>query len=211
MKINLRNTDRERGFSMVELMVVGGIILIICAAAMLQIQGALTAARRETALATVLTQMRQAHEISIDQRKVYRLTFNAPSTMLLEVQVITYPGGVKTINYAAVSTMQLPTGYSFLTIVGQPTAVGTTPDGLGAGNNAIDFGIGASGGGLNQIYFQPDGHAFDNVGRTNNGVVYVGKAGELYSLRAVTMYGAAGRMKPWFLNQVAGAPVWVAR
>lgn len=211
MMRNRKNSNRERGFSMVELMVVGGIILIICAAAMLQIQGALTAARRETALATTLTQLRQAHEIAIDQRKVYRLSFIAPSAMQLDLQTITYPAGVKTINYTFVSTMQLPTGYSFLTILGQPTAVGTTPDGLGTGGNAIDFGIGAAGGGLTQIYFQPDGHAFDNIGRTNNGVVYVGKAGELYSLRAVSMYGAAGRMKPWFLNQVAGAPVWVAR
>jgi hypothetical protein len=103
--------------------------------------------------------------------------------------------------------LTLPVDTQFIVVPGIPTSVTTTPDGFGAGNKAIDFDM-AIGGGGTQIYFQPDGRALDGINRLNDGVVYLAQPGDLYSSRAVTLYGSTGRAKGWVLGQVTGGARW---
>jgi hypothetical protein len=91
----------------------------------------------------------------------------------------------------------------FVVVPGIPTNPLTTPDGFGVGNNAIDFDLGNGGGGT-QVYFEPDGRALDAGNRLNNGVVYIAEPTNLFSSRAVSLYGSTGRAKAWTLTKVTG-------
>ena len=82
------------------------------------------------------------------------------------------------------------------------------PDGFGTGQHAIDFSIDYGGQGT-AIYFQPDGSAQDANGRINNGIMYLARTGEIYSTRAITLYGATGRTRGWrLLPNSTGGYVW---
>ncbi len=84
-----------------------------------------------------------------------------------------------------------------------------TPDGFGAGLTAIDFES-TPGVPLNYVVFFPDGSAQDSLGNYSSGVVYMTRVGDsIYASRAVSVWGATGRIRGWRLNQVAGVAAWV--
>ncbi len=56
--------------------------------------------------------------------------------------------------------------------------------------------------------FMPDGSARDVNGNLNSGILYLARNGDLYSSRAVTLYGATGRIRGWRLLRFGGAPKW---
>ena len=193
----MRGERVARGFSLIEMLVVIAIVAVMTAAAVIQIWPALQRAKAETALQTTLGQIRRAHELAIDQRRIYRLTFVPPRTIQLAyagLDTNTPPNQI----WIASSSIDLPVETQFAAVTGIPKVPGTTPDGLGTGTNAIDFSVDYGGGGT-AIYFQPDGRALDILNRLNNGVVYVARPAELMSSGAVSLWGATGRAKGWHL------------
>jgi prepilin-type N-terminal cleavage/methylation domain-containing protein len=201
----------QRGFSMVELSVVVLIILILVAVALVNMVPTVQTSRANAGMELVLGEMRRAHERAIDERRIYRVTFVAPNQIQLDVgqvaNVASTITGTTPAFTPAQPTLTLPDGIQFTCIGGIPTGAGTVPDGLGSGANAIDFDL-ANGGGGTQIYFQPDGRALDGANRLNDGVVYLAQPGNLYSSRAVTMFGSTGRSKGWKLATLSGAAGW---
>ena len=92
---------------------------------------------------------------------------------------------------------------------GIPVSAATTPDHFGIGNTAIDFDQAVAGGAKNVVCFNPDGTAQDINSNTNNGVVYMARIGSLYSSRAITVWGATGRLRGYRLYpNGAGGSVW---
>ena len=83
------------------------------------------------------------------------------------------------------------------------------PDGFGNAATAIDFDQAVAGAITNQVMFMPDGSAHDVNGNLNSGIVYVARNGDLDSSRAVTLYGATGRIRGWRLLNSGGAPQWI--
>jgi len=146
--------------------------------------------------------LRRARQLSVDQRKTYMDTFNhggapaVPDNITLNV-----------LNAGAVgpliSTTTLPPDVQFLQV-----AVGSTPDNFGTGAYPIDFNVNNGTGGSNVIYFKPDGGAYDNIGRVNNGVVYVTRPAEMGTSRAITLYGLTGRLRGWKLQKNLSAGTW---
>jgi hypothetical protein len=61
------------------------------------------------------------------------------------------------------------------------------------------------------MVFMPDGSAQDNLGNLlGSGIVYITRpAGNKYASKAITVWGATGRVRGWYLNQQAGVPIWV--
>ena len=105
--------------------------------------------------------------------------------------------------------ISLPTDMQMQVMAGLPNTAATVPDGFGNGVLAIDFDQGVAGGGIkNQVMFMPDGSAHDVNGNWNSGIVYVLRPGDLYSARAVTLYGATGRIRGWRLLSSPGGPQW---
>jgi len=107
-----------------------------------------------------------------------------------------------------ISTQILSPDIKFQILAGVPNA--NTPDNFGNGARAIDFGQGIGLGGLNYVKFMPDGSAQDVNGNLNNGILYIAMDNNLYSTRAVTVFGATGRIRGWQLVNQAGA-TWVQR
>jgi type II secretory pathway pseudopilin PulG len=201
----------ETGFSLLEVVVVLGIIFVVFGTALFNLGPALNTAKSNTGMELVLGELRRAHARAVDERRIYRVTFVAPQTIQVDVGQVANIASTVTGSAPAFIQAQppliLPPGVQFAAVAGIPTTAQTTPDGFGTGNKAIDFDI-SSGGGGTQIYFQPDGRALDGANRLNNGVIYIAQPNNLFSSRAVSLYGATGRVKPWFLSIVGGVNGW---
>lgn len=200
------NRRGQRGYSLIEMLVALSVFLIATAVGFVTMAPAWRDARVTSAYNTTLMMMRQARELAIENRKTYLLTFNPVGT----------PVGVNQIqiqridaNAAGpiVTTVALPTDLAFTIVPGIPNTNATTPDNMGTGAQAIQFDIGINNGATNQIYFFPDGSGRDINNNVNNGIVYIARAGDIYSSRAITMYGAAGRMRGWRLYPPSGVGV----
>jgi len=205
---------------MVELMIVLGIIVVIIAAAIPTIATMLRESRVRQAYEDVLSAMRRAHEAAIDRRRVVVLTFtkavgSTPANIqfLEEVKGVGAGGGTIYSTAPAVSTpnpetINLPQDMDF--ILPNPVP-GVSPDGLPTApavpSQGIDYGYNStSAGAQNKIYFQANGQVLENNenGPVADGVIYVGRAKDPTSNRAVSILGQTGRVKGWRLK----AGVW---
>jgi type II secretory pathway pseudopilin PulG len=202
---------QEAGFSLLEVVLVMGVVLVVTASALINILPSIKTSRSNAAMELVLGEMRRAHERAVDERRIYRVTFTAPNTIQVDVGTVAVIGSTITDSapafVAAQPPLTLPGSVQFTVVAGIPTNPLATPDRLGAGATAIDFDQ-ANGGGGTQIYFQPDGRALDAGNRLNDGVVYLAVPNDLFSSRAVSLYGSTGRTKNWTLSRVSGAIGW---
>ena len=107
-----------------------------------------------------------------------------------------------------ISNTRLPSDLQFQVQAGLPAGAATVPDGFGNAAVALDLDQGVAGAIKNQVMFMPDGSAHDVNGNWNSGIVYVARNGDLYSSRAVTLYGATGRIRGWRLLSSGGGPKW---
>jgi prepilin-type N-terminal cleavage/methylation domain-containing protein len=198
---------RMRGFSMIEMMIVLALILVVTAFSVMTIRPSLLQNDLTEGFNQTLMALRQARDTSVAQRQIYFVTFNnaaIPNTITIT------QGSTGNVT----STYSLPTDVSYVALAGipiSPVVFPTTPDGFGVGATAIDFDQGVAGGVKNVIYFYPDGSAEDVNGNVNNGVVYLallGNAGYFKSSRAITLWGATGRVRAWRLESNAGAYYW---
>lgn len=197
---------KMRGFSLLEMITAIVLMLIMAAITFMALQPALKENQVNAAYNVTLSTMRQARQWAVDTREDYIVTFVAPQT----IQVSMQSGGTLAPPPVLVSTYQLPNNIQFRIEPGTPTP---TPDGWRSGAFPIDFDQGVGGGGVNSIYFYPDGSAHDNVGRANNGTVNLARPNELYSSRVITLFGLSGRMRGWRLlkGSTSGSSQWVAQ
>lgn len=176
------------------------IFLIASAVSLTVIQPSLKAARVTDAYNTILNTMRQARDTAIGQRQIYFVTFTKNVPPALDTVSIT-----QGISGNVIYTFTLPSDVHFTTLASFPNP---GPDGFGAGATPIDFDQGIAGGNKTVVYFQPDGSAQDAIGNINNGVVYMARANDLTNARALTVWGATGRLRGWHLSPNAGAYYW---
>jgi len=203
----------QSGFSLLEITIVATIVLAATAAAFVNLMPSINNSRSNAGVELVLGELRRAHERAVDERRIYRVTFAAPNTIQVDIGTVAVIGATITASAPVFQPAQppltLPGNMQFLVVPGIPTSALSTPDGFGAGNNAIDFDLGNGGGGT-QVYFEPDGRALDVGNRLNNGVVYIAQPANLFSSRAVSLYGSTGRTKGWTLTKLAGgATGWI--
>jgi prepilin-type N-terminal cleavage/methylation domain-containing protein len=214
MSSTIRSLEKPRaqsGFSLVEMVLVVAVVLVVAASALINILPSIKSSRSNAGMELVLGELRRAHERAVDERRIYRVTFTAPQTIQVDIGQVVIIGSTITnsapVFNAAQPPLTLPGNIQFLVVPGIPTNPAATPDGFGTGAVAIDFDI-ANGGGGTQIYFQPDGRALDGANRLNDGVIYLAEPNNLFSSRAVSLYGTTGRSKSWFLTKVNGVSKW---
>ncbi len=212
------NTARQRGFSLVEMMIVACLFMIVGGMAFMTLQPALKDARVNQAFENVMMPLRVARQRAIAERKQYIVCFGvaAPAGALTplgaptaqSVQIFRWDAGTAVSAAAQISAIKLPADMQFQALGGLPNSAATVPDGFGNATVAIDFDQGVAGAIVNQVMFMPDGSAHDTNGNWNSGIVYVGRSADLYSSRAVTLYGATGRIRGWRLLSSGGSPKW---
>jgi Tfp pilus assembly protein FimT len=219
-KFSYRSSKRAcgaRGFSLLELMIVCSLMMIVGGVTFMALQPALKDARANQAFEDVMMQLRTARERAIAERKQYIVTFGiaAPAGAATpmgapfgqSIQMFRWDAGTGLAAAAQISNNHLPVDIFFQALAGLPNAPATVPDGFGNGTAAIDFDRGVAAAITNQVLFMPDGSARDVNGNLNSGIIYVGRTGDLYSSRAVTLYGTTGRIRGWRLINTGG-PKW---
>ena len=152
---------------------------------------------------TTLSVIRTYRTLSITQSKRYILLFTAPGTITVQ-----YWGKGVPVDPApaTVATYTLPQDIQFAVQAGFPNP---GPDNFGTGAAAIFFNACAiAEAGQPCVVFNPDGSAQDDAGNPNNGVVYVSRPGDVYSSRAIDVFGTTGRIRGWRLYNVAGINTW---
>jgi prepilin-type N-terminal cleavage/methylation domain-containing protein len=197
-------SQRARGFSVLEMMIVICLILIVSAFSAMTIQPALKSGRVTQAYNTTLNAMRQAREFSVAQRQIYFVTLKNAA---MPNSITITQGSTGTVT----DTYLLPNDVAFDIEPGYPTSptvAPTTPDGFGTGALSIDLDQGIAAGAKNVVYFYPDGSAADVLGNVNNGVVYVARPGEIINARAITLWGATGRLRGWHIYKNAAKYYW---
>jgi type II secretory pathway pseudopilin PulG len=189
----------QAGFSLSEIVVTLGVLMVGGGVAIMNISGALRGSHVETAYQNTLNQMRFARQVAIDKRTVCRVDFAAPGTISV-TQAFADGNPVQT------ETITLPADVQYTIVNGMPSPPSPTPDNIGNGKIAIDFDRVAGGSGT-AIFFQPDGSALDAAGRANDGVIYLARPNELNGARAITLLGTTGRIRGWRLGRKSGGGV----
>jgi prepilin-type N-terminal cleavage/methylation domain-containing protein len=214
---------RQRGFSLIEMMIVVSIGMIMMGITFVTLQPALKDARNNQAYNNALMQLRGARQRAIDSRQQYIVCFgtNSPSgastplgtPTAQTVSLFRWPSGSALSAAVEISALNLPSDIKFQALStpspGIPTGASTVPDGFGSGGVALAFDQGVSGGTVDQVLFMPDGSARDTNGNINSGVMYMARTGDLFSSRAITVFGASGRIRGWRLVNRTGTPTWI--
>jgi len=214
LKTNARHRRHgASGFSLIEMTMVVALIIVLASITTISLIPVLKQQRITNAYNTTLAAMRQARDNAVAQRTSYSVTFSStvsPNTITVSPTVLGFQGDQNTTTYL------MPTDVTFNVQTGFPTP---GPDNYGTGSAAIDFGYTANGGagGGTTIYFCPDGSAQDAeggagscAGSWDGGVVYLARAGEITSARAVTLWGGTGRIHGWRLySKTGGGYQWL--
>ncbi len=194
--------NRQRGFSMIELLIVVSIVLIVTAISITQLRPNLQNARVDAAMRQVLTTFRQAREFAITNRRYVQVTFPANNQLQI-TQLNTLTPGAGGIN-PVLDTVTLAPPLTF-TLDGMPV---TPDDALPGGCTTlapIIFEC-VTNGPVGGMVFQSDGEFLDGTTFLPiNGTVSLGIPGQQSTARAVTVLGTTGRVRGWKSN---GATAW---
>ncbi|HYL63937.1 MAG TPA: prepilin-type N-terminal cleavage/methylation domain-containing protein [Candidatus Methylomirabilis sp.] len=200
-----KHTNRaEHGFSLIELVTVVALILIVTGWAVINMAGATQNAKANAAMDGVVNILRQARELAIAKRRNVEVQFNMPNQVTLTV--LTLPGEAAPAPIAPVYLNDnAPGGSTFMLFPSLPD----TPMNFGNGN-AINLQQ-PGGGGAWTVMFTTSG-AFVGTSQsagvlyqtTNNDPVnasiFMGVQGNTNTARAVTIFGATGRVRSYHWN-----------
>jgi prepilin-type N-terminal cleavage/methylation domain-containing protein len=208
-----------RGFSLLEMMAVISISLIMMAVTFITLQPVLKDSRTNQAYSLAMMQLRNARSLAIQDRQQYIVCFGtatctgAPTPLgaptASSIQIFEWPAGTALTSAIQISNLRLPQDIQFQTLTGIPTSPSQIPDGFGTGSVALDFDQGVGGGIRTQVMFAPDGSAQDTNGNLNSGILYLARSGDLFSSRAITLFGASGRLRGWRLVNKSGTLTWI--
>ncbi len=182
--------DAERGFTLLELMVVVGIMGVLAAMAAVQISSVRQGLRGDAAMRQVLAQLNQAREQAITQRRYIRVVFDTVGNQLSVVREDT------TVATTTLATVGFESGAKLLQISGLPA----TPDNYcdtqsTCFTNAVNGTFASASGTTQVVKFAPDGTLVDWNGNATNGTVFTAIPNTSLSARAVTVLGSTGRVR----------------
>ncbi|HYR91667.1 MAG TPA: prepilin-type N-terminal cleavage/methylation domain-containing protein [Terriglobia bacterium] len=168
-------SKRDKGFGLIEMMVVAVLIVSGSTVAVSQMRQAAAAIDADKASNMVIAELRYARQVAVDERSTVNVAFVGPDVITVARQ---HRGGATSL----LDSVTLPSGYTF----GLPTGVDDTPEAFG---NTL--GMTGS--------FRADGTFVCGAGVVMNGTVFTISAGN-DTARAVTLTGATGRMKEYYVQ-----------
>jgi prepilin-type N-terminal cleavage/methylation domain-containing protein len=193
---------KNRGFTLLEMTIALAIGVTMAAITCIALMPLFNESHVDAAYDTTLSVVHDYRNQSIKQSKRYIISFTTPGTITVQYWGVGVPVSPAPVT---VATYTLPPDIQFTVQAGFPT---NAPDSFGTGVTAIDFDQGMGLGSQNYIMFMPDGSSQDTLGNYNSGVVYLGRPGDLYSSRAVSVFGTTGRIRGWRLYNQSGN-TWV--
>ena len=186
----LSKKSRQQGFSLLECLIVVGIMAVLTGMAVIGSTGSMQNFRANSALDTVTSQLRVARQLSISQRRWVQITLNqVNNTISYQVLPPNTPGTTELPG--PVVTVPLPPQTAFMLEAGVPD----TP--MAFGNNSAIYIANLSGGPAGMA-FTPTGSFSDNTyNNPINGTIFVGMVNKPSTARAVTIMGSTGRIRPY--------------
>ncbi|MEO8077244.1 MAG: type II secretion system protein, partial [Acidobacteriota bacterium] len=182
----------ERGFTLIEMMLVVGIMGALAAMAMVIGPSFAKQARADSGTVQILELLRTARETAIGQRRNIQLRFtgtNSMQTAREEIAVAPAPPATTVLR-----SLVLENRVEF-TLVG---GLGDTPDGFGGlPLTATAFGPSPT------RTFTSEGTLVDANGDVLNGTIFMSIPNVPNSARAVTIFGTTGLMRTWRWNGAA--------
>lgn len=207
--MNRRRTNRQLGFSMVELAMVLMMGLIIMGMSVVELQPVLQQIQANAGLAQVKSTLRQARELAISDRRTTVVAFltaggaNCPASGTIMncislTQMVVVPGtppAPPTQSLASSPFLVVPieSHVQLLSFNGEPD----TPDGFIGAAPAPPNGLytgSIAGAPTSGMAFQSDGTFTDGNGNPINLTIFIGEAGIPTTGRAVTVLGNTGRV-----------------
>jgi prepilin-type N-terminal cleavage/methylation domain-containing protein len=170
--------SRPPGFSLVELLVVIGVLGTASAIALAVLPGVSRAAAADGEMQRVMSALRRAHDVAVSERRNVAVEFVGVNAIRLVRQDVT-DGEITGTTRLGVSILE--SGFTFQVFSSLPD----TPDGFGTAS-ATSFGSATS------ILFTTEGALVDQTGDPVNGTVFIGRGAEDSSARAVTVLGTTG-------------------
>ncbi len=195
-------SKKNRGFSLLELMIVMAIGLTMAGVSFMALMPLFKQNHVDQAYDTTLSVIRNYRNQSITQSKRYIIYFTAPRTITVQYWGVGVPVSPAPVT---VATYTLPLDMQFAVQAGFPNP---GPDNFGTGAVANTFNACALVG-QSCLIFYPDGSAQDDLGNFSNGVIYLTRPGDMYSSRAIDVFGTTGRVRGWRLYNQGGANKWV--
>ncbi len=193
----------EKGFTLLETLIVIGIMGILASIAIFKSFGTMETYQANSAMDIVVSQMRVARQLAISQRRNVQVTFNTaatPPTISYTVQAGNYTGSTE-VNGTPVK-MPLPNQIQFVleTTTDTPMNFGTC--------GALCFN--------NTSGVYPTGMGFNSQGQftdgtyvtTLNGTIFIGIPSQPSTARAVTVMGGTGRVRSYSYAGGTGANAW---
>jgi len=202
----MRNDNRnERGFTLLEAVIVIGIMMVLMGVAVIQSFGTLSSYQANSAEDVVVSQLRVARQMAISQRRVVQIWIDTtPESQdnRYHVKYQVQPAPQTNEVAGPIVSVPLPGTTQFILEAGVPD----TP--MKFGNTAaVYIGNPPVAGGPPVMQFNSTGTFTDNTGITLlYGTVFIGILNEVNSARAVTIMGGTGRVRGY--NYVGGATGW---
>jgi type II secretory pathway pseudopilin PulG len=180
----------EHGFTLLESLVVIGIMMVLVAIAIAGSMGSMQTYRANAALDTVTSQLRVARSISITQRRNVVISIDQTNNAIsYQVKAPTVPGTTELDG--PIITVPLPPQTAIMLEGGVPD----TP--MAFGNLAPVYIANVSGGPAN-MQFTSTGTFSDSTGNNPiNGTIFIGIANQPNTARAVTIMGSTGRVRQY--------------
>lgn len=174
------DSNHANGFTLVEMLMILGIIGVIFAMAVGIMPSLVNSARSDSATVSALNAVELARNRAVGERRDFRVILTSPNQ--IQVVRIEVPGPATT----TVLNTYLDNGQQFYLFTGVPD----TPDRFG-NSNPIAFGTTPT------IEFTSDGSLLDSSGDPVNGTIFFGDPARVTSARALTIFGTTGLIKSW--------------
>jgi prepilin-type N-terminal cleavage/methylation domain-containing protein len=175
-----RDSNNSKGFTLVEMLMVLGILGVVFAMAVGMTPSIVNNARSDSATVSALNAVELARNRAVGERRDFQVIFTAPNS--IKIVRIEVPGPATT----TVLNTFLDNGQQFVKFTGMPD----TPDNFGNAS-AIAFGVTPT------IEFTSDGSLLDSSGDPVNGTIFFGDPTRVTSARALTIFGTTGLIKAW--------------
>jgi type II secretory pathway pseudopilin PulG len=196
-----RTNRAEQGFSLMEMVVVVGLAFVVMAFAVMNTMSSSSVAVANAAMDTLVSQLRQARALAIAKRRNVELQFTAPNQ--IQATVLTLPGEpVPTplpVVYLNNSGAQM-SYYVFPALPDTPMNFGnSTPINLqqptGGGAWTVMFttsgALVGTAQGAGSLYLTTNNNPV-------NASIFLGITGKTNTARAVTVFGATGRVRSYY-------------
>jgi prepilin-type N-terminal cleavage/methylation domain-containing protein len=206
--MKLQSRKRQKGFSLIELLVVMAMITVITAIAIISTISSTKQARANAAMDAVSSQFRQARQLAISMRRNVAVNFTNPNK--IQIVIGTLAGETPAATIPAVYLNDgVKGGYQFYIYSGVPD----TPMGFGNSSAIQITSVNGGGAPLNMIFNSSGmlvGTNTDTTVPTNfatvgsslpiNVTIYTasGNANEQPTQRGITLLGSTGKVRAYY-------------